>query len=92
MRAGFGRDEAIATVALACDALRWADIGSESHFVALLVEAHSNTWFGIEGLKLIAKYCKVVPDGASLADLVFCAGCSRVTTLFRTELLCEGLF
>ena len=31
------------------------------------------------------------PAGTSLAVLVFCAGCSRITTLFKTELVREGL-
>ena len=87
MRAGFSQKEAAATVALAIDALRWADSGTEAQFVALLVEAHANTWFSVEGLKMVVKYSRGVPAGTSLADLVFCAGCPRVTTLFRKELL-----
>ena len=51
MQAGFDREEAIATVGLACNALRWSATGADPHFMALLVEAHPSTWFSIEGLK-----------------------------------------
>ena len=59
--------------------------------MALLVEAHASTWFSIEGLKLVVKYAQGVPAGTSLADLVFCAGCLRITTLFTAELAKENL-
>ena len=43
MSVGFSRTEAVATIALAVDALRWAGSGTEAHFIALLAEAHENT-------------------------------------------------
>ena len=86
LRLGFVMAEAIAIVALACDALRWSGAGSDPHFIVILVEAHASTWFSVEGLSLLTCYAKGVPAGTSLADLVFCAGCSRLSTAFRMEL------
>ena len=91
LQLGFANDEANAVLALACDTLRWASVGSEPHFIALLQEAHASTWFSIEGIRTVVRYFGGVPAGTSLADLFFCAGCSRVITCFRCELLQKNL-
>ena len=71
--------------------LSWSATGADPHFLALLVKAHSATWFSIEGFKRVVRYAQGVPAGTSLADLVFCAGCSRVTTFLTDELVKENL-
>ena len=83
---GFSAAEVASIMALVCDAIIRAAAGASEHTIALLVEAHSGTWFSIEGLSTICTFMVGALAGKPLADLVFCAAVGVCMSQLQKEL------
>eukprot|EP00972_Heterocapsa_arctica_P035067 5164389-Heterocapsa_arctica.AAC.1 len=59
--------------------------GIDPHLAALLSEAHTNTWFCVEGKAEVARSRKGSRPGCALADFVFNLGFAPALTEVEDE-------
>ena len=88
---GYTPEQASSIIALACDLVKWTQHGGTEHTLAMIKEAHTNTWFSVEGLRECVVYFQGVGAGTPLADAIFCIGASCCMGLIEHRLNAAGL-